>query len=59
MFKGSFKYAWVLDQLMEERERGLTIDFHYANFKSAQRVYTVIDAPGHIKYTKNAISVAS
>jgi elongation factor 1-alpha len=26
MGKGSFKYAWVLDKLKAERERGITID---------------------------------
>jgi len=33
MGKGSFKYAWVLDKLKAERERGITIDIHCGNSK--------------------------
>ena len=29
--KGSFKYAWVLDKLKAERERGITIDIMVTN----------------------------
>ena len=31
MGKGSFKYAWVLDKLKAERERGITIDMLCGN----------------------------
>merc|ERR1712003_160874 len=31
MGKGSFKYAWVLDKLKAERERGITIDMLSGN----------------------------
>lgn len=45
--KGSFKYAWVLDKLKAERERGITIDIALWKFESPKFQFTVIDAPGH------------
>ncbi|KAJ2206872.1 translation elongation factor EF-1 alpha, partial [Coemansia sp. RSA 520] len=45
--KGSFKYAWVLDKLKAERERGITIDIALWKFETPKYVVTVIDAPGH------------
>jgi elongation factor 1-alpha len=47
--KGSFKYAWVLDKLTAERERGITIDISLWKFETFKFVFTVIDAPGHRK----------
>merc|ERR1711953_1659412 len=44
--KGTFKYAWVLDKLKAERERGITIDIALWKFESAKRIFTIIDAPG-------------
>ena len=32
--KESFKYAWILDRLKEERERGLTIDLAFYKFET-------------------------
>ena len=43
--KGSFKYAWVLDNLKAERERGITIDIALWKFESPKYYFTVIDAP--------------
>ena len=40
--KGSFKYAWVLDKLKSERERGITIDIALWKFQSAKYEVTVI-----------------
>jgi translation elongation factor EF-1alpha len=51
--KGSFKYAWVLDKLKAERERGITIDIALWKFETAKYSVTVIDAPGHRDFIKS------
>ena len=40
--KGSFKYAWVLDKLKSERERGITIDIALWKFLTSKYEVTVI-----------------
>ncbi len=55
----SWTWAYVLDTLPEERQKGITADIAFQYFETDKYKFVLIDAPGHRDFVKNALRGAA
>jgi bifunctional enzyme CysN/CysC len=54
-----FEWAFLMDAIQAERDQGITIDTTQIRFRTEQRPYVIIDAPGHKEFLKNMVTGAA
>ena len=54
-----FEWAFLMDAIQAERDQGITIDTTQIWFRTDQRPYLIIDAPGHKEFLKNMVTGAA
>lgn len=57
--KGSFAFAWLLDEDATERARGLTVDVAHAQLKTACYDVQLLDTPGHREFVPAMLTGAA
>lgn len=55
----AFEWAFLLDALLEEQAQNVTIDITHAHFRSGERLFEVIDCPGHVEFLRNMVTGAA
>lgn len=53
------EWSFLLDAFQVERDQAITIDIAQTRFKTRQREYVLIDAPGHLEFLRNMFSGAA
>ncbi|MCF7728777.1 MAG: hypothetical protein K9M81_00250 [Chthoniobacterales bacterium] len=51
--------AFVLDAFLEEQAENITMDITHIPFRTSERHYVMMDAPGHKEFLKNMLTGAS